>query len=100
MTPLRRYADAGNANMTLDTGGDFFVQSMSMTSVRRRVSREPGQVSGSLMFGKHDYTWRSHHFIVYFAECQEANHSTYNYFILAKRNKAENSDATPKQSVI
>ena len=50
-----------------------------------RTANEPGLMSDDVHFGKYDYTWNDHRFIVYTAQCQHGfSHIKLNY-ILHKR---------------
>ena len=95
-TPLRPFAEAGHATATLDTSSERLVQNHGVVPVYRRVSRDPGKVVGRVTFGRYDYTWKSHSYIVFFAECPEMHNVEDNYFILAKRGSSDEKGTTPK----
>lgn len=82
-TDLIAFAQAGQATAELDTRDESLVSRVHHIK-RDRVSEEPGITSDDVHFGKYDYQWNSHKFIVYTSDLQ-GDGSYKNYYILHKR---------------
>lgn len=66
-TGLLAFAHAGQAAANLDTKADSFSAWRLHHPNSDRTAKEPGTMADKVLFGKYDYTWNDHTFIVYTA---------------------------------
>ena len=94
-TGLFAYAKAGHAEATLDTKQDKHVMTRAHKPARGRKSGNEGTTKNTVTFGKYDYTWNRHTFIVYHASFTENMRETYNnLYILSKTPDGEVTPTT------
>lgn len=85
-TGILAFARAGQAKATLDTKGDAFSAWRLHHPNSDRTAEEPGTMADEVHFGRYDYTWHDHTFIVYKAEFNRGCFRTEkNLYILHKR---------------
>lgn len=74
-TGLRSFAEAGQAQATLDTATNTFAAWRVYTPVTGRLSAEPGKLrDDKVQFGKYDYRWDDKSFLVYEATFMNEYH--------------------------
>ncbi|KAL8768189.1 MAG: hypothetical protein Q9209_005498 [Squamulea sp. 1 TL-2023] len=76
------------ASWTMDTNSEFYA-----SCVYRESSKAANGVAGlkfDVQLAKYDYSWSSHHFIIYAAEYHEhERHYVYNHYILSPKAEAD-----------
>lgn len=87
------YAKAGNAQAHLDTQHRFFHTSRSPKALKGRFSKDPLEIKEKVFFGKYDYTWKDHSFIVYRVRYDQQYRTQKEYYVLWKRSDFENAEA-------
>ncbi|KAL9128323.1 MAG: hypothetical protein Q9217_002978 [Psora testacea] len=96
---LLPYADAGNAQATLDNGDEKFVATREYKPTDRRSEVDSSNLKDNVKFGRYDYTWKDSDFIVYYADWIVdyvfGRHEQY-YFILYQRSGVLADDVRPK----
>ncbi len=95
-TRLISYAKAGFAEAEFVFSEDLHNSSRSYTPPKSRMSKEPGTVQDHPTFGRYDYTWNGHSFIVYLAEYDGSwGRRVITLFILAKREQGVTTGPAP-----
>ncbi|KAL9613393.1 MAG: hypothetical protein Q9167_002041 [Letrouitia subvulpina] len=98
-TGLLTFAKAGYATATLDSKHEANIADRKYKAARGRKSENKGNIKTDVTFGKYDYSWNGHSFIVYHASFMEdeRNHLD-NFYILSKRpdGEAAFTTETPK----
>ena len=84
------FARAGHATATLDIKHEAYVAHRGYKAARGRKSEDKGKIKNDVTFGKYDYSWNGHSFIVYHASFMENETSHLdNLYILSKRPDSE-----------
>ena len=95
MTPssagLINLANAGKAKATLDVESGFHLNLRSFQPPTGRLSKEPGTHNNTVYFGRYDYEWQGHQFIIYLTRYRELYQEPRTTYIL---HKASPSDIT------
>lgn len=96
-TGLLQFAAAGHAKAEFDYSEDLYFSSRVYRPPKRRISSEPGELVDKTTFGKYNYTWKEHLFIVYVAEYDESCYGRVRmFFILSKREDGGRPGPAPK----
>ena len=94
---LVQFAAAGNAEAELDATNEFHSSMRVFEPASSRISKEPGHFKDKVCFGKYDYAWNGHSFVVYLAEWSESFRSMSQYYILSKREEGHYSGPAPRK---
>ena len=100
---LLGFAKAGHATAELDATKDSYLSSRSYAGLPTRWSEGEGSVVDDLVFGRYNYDWFSHSFILYVVECaQTYTRPETKYFILhqAKPEEMVQSNSTVVDELI
>ena len=100
---LLGFAKAGHATAELDASKDSYLSSRSYAALPTRWSEGEGAVVDDLVFGRYNYDWFSHSFLLYVAECaQTYKRPETTYFILhqAKPEEMVQSNSTVVDELI
>ena len=82
---LLEFAKDGQASADLDIRNDNYSSIRSYFASGGRTADQPGTMSDEVQFGKYDYQWKDHRFIVYTATYQQIFGFTTKNFVLHKR---------------
>ena len=96
---LIKYADAGEAKALLDHEDDKFAAVRKYEIGERRSGIEAGKIIDEVRFGRYQYSWKGHQFLVYHAFYvvdQFFNRSEQWFFILYERHLIGANEARPK----
>ena len=95
-TGLIPYANAGHAKADFEFSDDLHTSVRFHQPPQNRMSTDPGQLINKSIFGRYNYTWRGHSFIVYHAEYDEGYNRKNTLFILAKRDQGSPPGPAPQ----
>lgn len=84
-TGLLGFARAGQAAADLDTKTDSFSAWRMHHANSDRTANKPGTMADKVFFGKYDYHWKGHSFIVYTATFPQGFGQVKNNYILHKQ---------------
>ena len=84
-TGILAFAQDGQASAKLDTESDACLAYRVHRTNSDRTANEPGVTSDQVLFGKYDYQWNAHEFIVYQATWPDGYGSLQNHYVLHKR---------------
>ena len=96
-TGLIPFAKAGLSKAEFVFSEDFFNLSKAYQPPKGRMPSEPGQIKDKIVFGRYNYTWNKHDYIVYQAEYDEGGwgRRAKTLFILAKREEGPSTGPSP-----
>ncbi|KAI9881257.1 MAG: hypothetical protein M1830_005543 [Pleopsidium flavum] len=100
---LLTYASAGHAEAKLDTESEGFQAQRVFKAASRRSENTRGTLKDHITFGKYDYHWDHHSFLVYVAEWESNMRGRVrNCYILAKRSSTDvaSGDPSPTDELI
>ena len=86
---LLAFAKAGNAKVLLDMTGESSFTHRVHLPPSERTSNKPGTMKDKVLFGKYDYEWSGHCFLMYHAEYSEYFRTTTTNYLLYKRDEAD-----------
>ena len=96
-TGLISFAAAGQAKADFDFSEDLHTSLRIHMPPQSRMSEKPGQLRDKVTFGKYNYAWKEHSFIVYLAEYDEGwSRRASTLFILSKREQGRTSESVPQ----
>lgn len=88
---LFEYADAGKANLALDSDEDSFHATRRWSSVGERIEKKlhPGKLNDDFRFARFQYIWEGKEFLIYFIVWKDMLESQQRmFYILHPRNEA------------
>ena len=95
-TGLLRFAKAGHATATFHSEGETDLSERIHKPAKGRMSRDQGTMKTNVFFGKYNYFWRSHSYIVYSAQFEEEYRIVEKLYVLSK---GEGDDKAVPQKV-
>ena len=84
-TGLLTFAKDGQASAKLDTESDAYIASRIHCPNSDRTANESGVTSDRVLFGRYDYQWNGHDFIVYEASWPDGFGTIDNHYVLHKQ---------------
>ncbi|KAG8531497.1 uncharacterized protein KY384_003126 [Bacidia gigantensis] len=101
-TALISFAKAGHATAVLDTNCDVYVNVRGYQPPKGRISTDQGELLDHTSFGKYDYSWNGHSFIIYHAEFEDDGNIMSNLYILSriKHHEARGASTPAADSLI